>query len=126
MTPNDPLYSQQWHFIETIWDEFDGSGVTVGIYDDGVDYNHADLAENYDANLHIIDPGTGLPVDPFPATAGDAHGTACAGIIAGVGNNNEGGTGVAGGATIAGVNIFDPNFIRLCKRFNNCRIFRVY
>lgn len=112
MIPNDPLYALQWHFnligdIETIWDEFDGTGVNVGIYDDGVDYYHEDLSGNYDPSLDIVDV-LGAVVDPFPALSGDAHGTAVAGIIAGEANNGLGGTGVAGGATITGVNIFDP------------------
>ncbi|AKI00358.1 regulatory P domain of subtilisin-like proprotein convertase [Hoeflea sp. IMCC20628] len=113
MMVNDPLYGVQWHFsllgnIEAIWEDYNGAGVNVGEYDDGVDYNHADLAGNYDASLHVVDDN-GNVVDPFPAQSGDAHGTACAGIIGAVGNNGEGGTGVAFGTTITGVNIFDPN-----------------
>ncbi len=109
-TPTDPLYASQWHFdligrIETIWDEFDGSGVTVGVYDDGLDYNHTDLAGNYDASLHVVDD-LGVAVDPFPV-GDDAHGTAAGGLIGAIDNNGTGGVGVAHGVTLTGVNIFD-------------------
>lgn len=119
VTPTDPLFATQWHFgligdIETIWDEFDGSGVHIGVYDDGVDYNHVDLVANYDASAHVIGPG-GVPVDPFPENFvpgefpfSDLHGTAVAGLIAGA-MNGIGGVGVAHGSTITGVNIFGPN-----------------
>ena len=111
-TPTDPLYGQQWHFpllgdIETIWDEFTGNGVTVAVYDDGVQYTHEDLDGNYDASMHLnIDlDGDGNPDlhDPTPNTGGDGHGTACAGIIGAEANNGVGGTGVAHGVTLTGV-----------------------
>jgi subtilisin family serine protease len=111
MTPNDPLYANQWHFdligdIETIWDECDGSGVSVGVYDDGVDYNHEDLDDNYDDSLIAFDD-LGSPLDPFPAVDANGHGTAVAGLVAGEANNGTGGVGVAHGATIGAVKIFD-------------------
>ena len=107
MTPNDPLYGQQWHFdlmgdIETIWDEYDGSGVVVAVYDDGVDTDHPDLAGNYDASLHFRQFGTVYGNDPL--TAQDAHGTACAGLIGAI-DNGIGGVGVAHGVTLTGVNL---------------------
>lgn len=111
-TPTDPLYASQWHFallgdIETIWDDYTGVGVNVGVYDSGVDYNHVDLNDNYDSSLHIVDD-FGNPVDPFPSL-GSAHGTACAGLIGAEAGNGQGGVGVAYGVTITGVDIFDPS-----------------
>ncbi|QYZ69904.1 S8 family serine peptidase [Neotabrizicola shimadae] len=111
MTPTDPLYRQQWHFsligdIETIWDEFDGTGVQVGVYDDGIQYTHPDLAANYDASRHFTYQGVtydGIANDPD-----EVHGTSVAGIIAAQNDNGRGGTGVAHGATLTSVNIFDP------------------
>ncbi|WP_349360304.1 S8 family serine peptidase [Stappia sp.] len=111
LTPTDNFYSSQWHFpllgdVETIWDEFDGSGVTVGIYDDGVEFTHPDLAGNYDSSLHVTIGGS--PQSGSSNSPTDGHGTAVAGLIAAA-NNGTGTVGVAHGATIAGVNIFDPN-----------------
>lgn len=104
MTPTDPRYSDQWHFsligdIETIWNSFRGQGVTVGVYDDGVQRNNADLNDNYDSSLHY----SGLGSDNgWPDTADDGHGTSVAGIIAAE-MNGIGGVGIAYQATITGV-----------------------
>lgn len=113
---NDPLFSSQWHFallgnIQRIWDEFTGAGVQVGVYDDGVQSTHPDLAANYDASRHLRHGN--ITYDPAPITLTganpDAHGTSVAGIIAAAANNGLGGTGVAFGASITGVNFLsDP------------------
>jgi hypothetical protein len=60
VTPVDTIYPNQWHYdligdIETIWDEFTGIGVSLGIYSDGVQASHADLDGNYNAALAIWD-----------------------------------------------------------------------
>ncbi len=113
MTPNDPLYSSQWHFdligdIETIWDEYDGSGVTVVVYDDGIDLDHADLDDNYDASMHFQYLGTtydGDYIDPNE----DWHGTSVGGLI-GAENNGIGGVGVAFGSTLTSVKFLGAQF----------------
>ena len=109
-TPSDPLFAEQWHFgligdIQTIWNEYTGAGVHVGVYDEGVQYTHPDLAGNYDASLHFTFQG--LTYDPTPQTGTDGHGTSCAGIIAAVADNGIGGSGVAYGALLTGVNYLD-------------------
>jgi subtilisin family serine protease len=109
-TPNDVLYDDQWHLkkignIEKIWADYDGSGVSVGIYDDGVEYTHEDLAGNYDASLHFT--YFGVVYDPSPIYDDSAHGTACAGLIGAVSGNAVGGTGVAPGVSLTGVNYLD-------------------
>lgn len=111
-TPTDNFYSQQWHFnligdIETIWDEYTGLGVKIGVYDDGIDASHADLAANYDSSSEVRDDN-GNAVAPVPETSGDGHGTSVAGLIAAA-NNGTGIVGVAHEASITGVNIFGPN-----------------
>ena len=108
MTATNPLYATQWHFalignIEAIWDEYDGTGVTVGVYDDGVEAGHVDLAANYNASLELVDD-LGNPLPPVPIGSADGHGTAVAGII-GAANNDIGGVGVAWGVSLTGVNI---------------------
>ncbi|MFW2541899.1 S8 family serine peptidase [Primorskyibacter sp. 2E107] len=121
MTPNDPLYPSQWQFsllgdIETIWSEYSGAGVYVGVYDDGVDYNHEDLITGYDGSLHVQD-GSNNPVDPFPVGS-DSHGTAVAGLIGATGNNGLGGVGVAPGVTLTGVSIFNPALYGYINSYN--------
>ncbi|MEM9197431.1 MAG: S8 family serine peptidase [Pseudomonadota bacterium] len=120
--PSDTLYGEQWHLnntgqsggtpgidinVEEVWDDYSGAGVTVGIWDDGVEYTHADLNDNYDTSLHITVGG--LLHDPFPQSTQSAHGTAVAGLIASE-NDGVGTVGVAFGASIAGVDMFfDPS-----------------
>jgi Ca2+-binding RTX toxin-like protein len=110
MVPSgNDLYDEQWHFdrlgdIETIWDEYSGAGVHVGIYDDGVQSTHPDLAANYDASLHVTVDGQ--IIDALEgAMAGSPHGTAVAGLIAAA-NNDTGTIGVAWSSSITGVTIF--------------------
>ncbi len=107
MTPNDPYYSLQWHFallgdIETIWEEFDGSGVKVGIFDDGVERNHEDLNDNYLVVSNFYDS------DGVPNAGTDGHGTSVAGIIAAE-NNTTGGVGVAWGSFITGIDFLNDD-----------------
>ena len=107
VTPTDPLYGSQWHFsligdIETIWDDYTGDGVHVVVYDDGVEYTHPDLNDNYDPTSHF--QYGGLTYDAMPISNSDAHGTACAGLIGAEANNGIGGAGVAWGVTLTGVN----------------------
>lgn len=77
--------------VFSAWDISRGSStIKVAIIDEGVDLNHPDLL----ANLLPGFDGTGLGSNGGPS-GNDAHGTACAGIVAGVGNNSLGVAGVA-------------------------------
>lgn len=113
MQPNDPLYSQQWYLrrlgdIGQIWDNFNGAGIRIGIYDSGIDWSHPDLIGRQDASLNITYKGVtydGLPNKA--STNNQNHGTAVAGLIGATGNNGVGMTGVAWGASMTSVNIFD-------------------
>jgi subtilisin-like proprotein convertase family protein len=103
--PTDTQFSSQYYLRNTaggqkdlalfrgdtsVWDEFTGEGVRVGIIDDGIDYNHPELDGNYNASRHAVI--NGVTIDGFHPDAADAHGTAVAGIIAAERN----GTGVVG------------------------------
>jgi len=128
--PNDPLLSDQWNLINfgqqvggpgfqfirgvpgediNVRDAWElgvtGAGVKIGIVDDGVLLDHPDLVDNIRADLAIDIIGGG---DGGPAT-GDAHGTAVAGIAAGVGNNGIGITGVAYEADIVPIRLLAGN-----------------
>jgi hypothetical protein len=52
----DPLYAEQWNLaalggIEDVWVDYTGVGVTVAVYDDGIEFTHVDLDDNYDASF---------------------------------------------------------------------------
>lgn len=109
MTPTDPLYAQQWHFklmgdIERVWDDYDGSGVTVVVYDEGTEYTHPDLAANFDTSFFTYN---GTVYDPTPIDDNSGHGTSCAGLIGAAAGNGIGGVGVAPGVTLSAVNYLD-------------------
>lgn len=80
-TPNDPLFSSQWHLNNTgsnsgisgalagadvkapaAWDISTGNGVTIAVVDSGIQLNHPDLAANIFVNSGEI-PGNGLDDD---------------------------------------------------------------
>jgi len=120
--PNDTLFSNQWHLLNTgqngaltgmdinvtnVWDRFRGTGVTIGIVDDGLQGSHPDLTNNYNASLGLdVNDGD---FDPSPNVTNDFHGTAVAGVAAARGNNNLGVSGVAFEATLAGIRMLgDP------------------
>ena len=104
--PTDPLFDRQWHFdrignIRAIWEEYNGAGVHVGVYDEGIEQTHTDLNDNYDASLEFSYNGS------IPNTgATGPHGTSVAGLI-GAEANDEGTVGIAFGASLTSVNIFD-------------------
>ncbi len=117
--PNDPYFPKQWHLQNTgqsggivgadIWAAeawlitAGSSDITVAVIDSGLDLNHPDLRDNLVPGYDFYDdddsPDAGTD-DP-----GEAHGTACAGLIAACGNNGIGVTGVAWGCRIMPVRI---------------------
>jgi proprotein convertase subtilisin/kexin type 7 len=76
-----------------------GTGVTVSVVDDGVDFLHPDIAPNWSAESSW--DFTRKNNEPMPGSKEDTHGTRCAGQIAAV-PNNICGVGVAFGAKVAG------------------------
>ena len=81
MRPSDPLFDRQWHFgligdIRKVWKDYDGTGVTVGIYDTGVESRHRDLAGQVDPDLRARDDlGNALNGEPDPNWAdNNGHG----------------------------------------------------
>src|SRR5215217_7714996 len=116
------LNSALWHLysigLDRIRGEYSGNRVRVGIFDDGVQSDHPALIGSYNTALDLTLAGSTLN-----DTAG-LHGTAVAGLIA-AHENDSGAIGVATGAQIAGVNIFDgpgatslTQTLRLMKRFD--------
>lgn len=109
----DPLLPSQWHNVGSpavdiniteAWTYFSGLGVKFGVYDDGINATHIDIAANYNASLHVTI--NGVFDNPTIFNTGDAHGTAVAGLIAAIGGNGQGGAGGSFNATLTGVDIF--------------------
>ncbi len=123
LTPNDPLYAQQWSLFDAVggirapdaWNKASGDGVTVAVIDTGV-RPHADFAAKllpgYDfiANTSTAGDGGGRDgdaSDPGDFVAAGAcgsgstarnsswHGTHVSGIIGALGSNGLGVSGVA-------------------------------
>jgi type VII secretion-associated serine protease mycosin len=91
----DQVRSDQWPLqaldANAVWKIATGKGVTVAVIDDGVDASHPDLKGNILPGKDFIDGDS----DASPA-AGDTHGTAMAGMIAGHGHGPNGADGVKG------------------------------
>ena len=115
LIPDDPDLQYQWHLINTgqlggtpgvdiniteVWNDYTGSGVVIGVIDDGVEHTHPDISANYDTSRDY--DARDLDDDAAPNTASDMHGTTVAGTIAAVGDNGVGVTGVAYDATLVG------------------------
>jgi len=108
---NDRLYNLQWHLhgstsininVEAVWKRgITGSGVTIGIIDDGVDYRHPDLKNNYSGRGSY--DFNGEDSDPLPYEW-DVHGTAAAGVAAAE-SNDWCGVGAAPDATLSGIRL---------------------
>ncbi len=124
--PNDPLIGSQWYLkngttspsithinVENVWKYTEnpagprGSGVRIGIVDDGVQMDHPDLilnidtANDYDWNANDFDAS--------PALSTDIHGTACAGVAAAMAHNGVGVAGVAPDATLVGMRLISAS-----------------
>ncbi len=108
--PNDPNFSSQWHLrnttnghdinVEPLWNFTNsthlGTGIRVGIVDGRVWAGHEDLAGNFNSGMSL-----------WMAGGADSHGTAVAGLVAAVGNNGTGVTGVAPRSTIVGISLLN-------------------
>jgi len=88
--------------VQLAWDQSQGYGsasIIIAIIDSGVDTTHPDLRlvagyDYGDGDSNPMDDAGGGSESP------KGHGTACAGIAAGIANNGFGITGVAGGCSV--------------------------
>ncbi|KAI8791533.1 PC3 endoprotease variant B isoform X1 [Biomphalaria glabrata] len=120
---SDPKFKNMWYLVNegfdgdidmniaVVWEKgFTGKGIVVSILDDGIDYTHPDLANNYDPKASTdLNDRTDLFHDPMPnkSDIDNSHGTRCAGEVAAAANNGICGVGVAFQANIAGVRLLD-------------------
>lgn len=89
--PSDSYYRSQWALngvyginVEPAWDISTGAGVQVGLFEDGLQYEHKDLG----GRVHLGNVNTSPSTDL-------RHGTEVAGIIAAETNNEMGIAGIA-------------------------------
>jgi kexin len=117
---NDPGFSSQFHLLNHeekghdlnltgVWYQgITGKNVTIVLLDDGVDYEHPDIKDNFfaegswDFNLH-----TNMPK---PLLFDDFHGTRCAGEVSAV-KNDICGVGIAYESKVAGIRILSGSLM---------------
>jgi len=116
---DDHLHGCQWHLHNTaqfagavsgedinlgnVWEVTKGEGVTVTVVDEGIDYLHIDLRNNFD--LATSGSAFGDPLEEL-LKEDDEHGTLVAAVIA-ARDDGVGIAGVAPRATISAYQIFD-------------------
>ena len=119
---NDPLFSRQWHYVNTqtegadinvqsVWDRYTtgSSDVIVCVVDEPIDPTHPDLVDNLwqDRSGHtgynFARSNYDMTVRPMQGDGDIGHGTHVAGIVAAVSNNGTGVAGIAGGDAAAGI-----------------------
>nr|CAG4636015.1 EOG090X02T5 [Eubosmina coregoni] len=126
--PTDPYFTYQWYLkntgqnggkprldlnVEAAWAQgITGKNVTTAIMDDGVDYMHPDLRNNYNAKASY-DFSSNDPF-PYPRYTDDwfnSHGTRCAGEVSAARDNQVCGVGVAYDSKVAGIRMLDQPYM---------------
>nr|CAG4643076.1 EOG090X02T5 [Ilyocryptus agilis] len=126
--PTDPYFPYQWYLkntgqnggkprldlnVEAAWAQgVTGKNVTTAIMDDGVDYMHPDLRNNYNAKASY-DFSSNDPF-PYPRYTDDwfnSHGTRCAGEVSAARDNGVCGVGVAYDSKVAGIRMLDQPYM---------------
>jgi Ca2+-binding RTX toxin-like protein/subtilisin-like proprotein convertase family protein len=87
--------------VDKISTEYTGSGVKVGIIDQGFDITNIDLVGRFDLT-QSYDPRDTAVSSIAPDSAADAHGTWVAGVLGASATNEVGAIGVAPDATLVG------------------------
>ena len=121
--PNDPLYPTQWPLehrdaatgdrlgpelnIREAWVESTGEGVVVGIVDDGVDLAHTEFVGQGADELHFN--FTTGKANGKPVASNQGHGTIVAGLALARANNGRGIAGIAHGARLASLVVWDSS-----------------
>ncbi|WP_051250356.1 S8 family serine peptidase [Paenibacillus harenae] len=104
-TANDPELAKQ-HYLDQIgvpkaWETVrEQTGLTIAIVDTGVDLDHPDLKANLVEGANLVNPNE-------PPDDDNGHGTSVAGVIAAVGNNGIGVSGILQKAKIMPIKALD-------------------
>jgi len=124
----DPLYDKEWYIkntgqaggvpgldlnAEAAWGKgYTGKNITTAIMDDGVDYMHPDLFDNFNAEASFdFSSNDNFPYPRYTDDWFNSHGTRCAGEIAAKRNNGICGVGVAYNSKIAGLRMLDQPYM---------------
>jgi len=102
---SDPELAKQLHLdpigVKKVWESgYTRSDLTIAIVDTGVDLQHPDLIGNLVDGVNLIKPGS-------PPQDDNGHGTGVAGVLAAVGNNGQGVSGIVQHARIMPIKALD-------------------
>ena len=120
--PTDPLLRLEWYLYPgngidafPVWTDYDGKGVKIAVFDQGIDPRHPDLRDQLLTALGRN--AANLSAGGAPELSADNHGTAVAGTIAAE-LNGFGSVGVAYGASL--ISIYSPlSFSGLATQISN-------
>ncbi|KAL1117603.1 hypothetical protein AAG570_003918, partial [Ranatra chinensis] len=121
---NDDLWPKEWYIhdyrrqrsgpvldlnvVPCYKEGIQGQGVHIVVVDDGLEKDHVDIRDNYDASISCdLNDGDGDPTPRYDDFGTNSHGTKCAGEIAMVANNQVCGVGIAYKAKIGGIRLLD-------------------
>ncbi|XP_011309647.1 neuroendocrine convertase 1 [Fopius arisanus] len=121
---NDELWNEEWYLQDTRTNRdlpkldlnvvplyrlgITGRGMRIAVLDDGLEYTHSDLRNNYSPDIsYDVNDGDNDPLPRYEVTGMNGHGTRCAGEIAMEANNRKCGVGVAFEAKIGGIKMLD-------------------
>uniref|UniRef100_A0A8D8SYB9 Neuroendocrine convertase 1 n=1 Tax=Cacopsylla melanoneura TaxID=428564 RepID=A0A8D8SYB9_9HEMI len=84
-----------------------GAGVNIIIIDDGIEYTHEDIKDNFAPELSYNFNADKWDITPRYEDPRNKHGTRCAGELVMKPNNSKCGVGVCYGARVGGVKLLD-------------------
>ncbi|MDY8136197.1 S8/S53 family peptidase [Aquimarina sp. 2201CG5-10] len=111
---NDPLFNNQWTLnntgqnggvkgidinVEQAWNLSTGNNTTVAVIDQGIEMTHPDLQAN------ILGAGFDAQTNSTPSMVRGNHGTACAGIIGAITDNQLGVAGIAPSSDLISISV---------------------
>jgi subtilisin family serine protease len=103
-THNNLKFHEDINVIDAWRDTIGEKNITIAVVDTGIDINHPDLIVDTNKSLRYSDLSS--DPSPNPKTKANAHGTHCAGIVAGSGWNSIGIRGVTPNINLVGLNVF--------------------
>lgn len=126
--PTDPYFKYQWPLlnigqfggkprldlnVKEAWAlGYTGKNVTTAIMDDGVDYMHQDLRDNYNAEAsYDFSSNDQFPYPRYTDDWFNSHGTRCAGEVVSKRDNGICGVGIAYDSKVAGIRMLDQPYM---------------